>query len=211
MSIDNGYRGNGSSEEYQVEKRSIRRRMLKIRDALTGEEQRRASCLITERLLGHQWFYLCESLLCYVSYGSELSTHELLYEALRLGKAVYVPKVMAERRMDFFRIRSLEELQPGYHGIPEPTKSGETYDKKTTAAERARQRDRGPALMLMPGVAYDPYGNRLGYGGGYYDRYLAAHPEFITCSIAIGHSCQRTEEKLPVEATDCRPYQIILV
>ena len=63
----------------------------------------------------------------------------------------------------------------------------------------------------MPGVAYDPYGNRLGYGGGYYDRYLAAHPQFMTCSIAIGYSCQRTQRQLPVEETDCRPYQVILV
>lgn len=64
--------------------------------------------------------------------------------------------------------------------------------------------------MLMPGVAFDVYGNRLGYGGGYYDRYLAAHPYFLTYSIGIGHSCQRVEE-LPIEETDCKPYQVILV
>ncbi len=49
-----------------------------------------------------------------------------------------------------------------------------------------------------------------GLGGGYYDRYLAAHPGFSTCSIGIGHRCQLVEE-LPVEETDCNPYQVILV
>ncbi len=191
-----------------MEKKCIRREMLAVRDALTQEQRQRGACLITERLLGHQWFYRCERLLCYVSYGSELSTHELLYEALRLGKAVYVPRVLAEHRMDFFRIRSLEELQPGFHGIPEPPESGETYDRDIMAAGHG---DGTGELMLMPGVAYDPYGNRLGYGGGYYDRYLAAHPQFMTGSIAIGYSCQRTQRQLPVEETDCRPYQVILV
>ena len=208
MGIDNGYKGMLSSVEYQEEKRRIRREMLAVRDALTEEQRRRGTCLITERLLGHQWFYRCECLLCYVSYGSELSTREILYEALRMGKAVYAPKVLAEHRMDFFRIRSLEELQPGFHGIPEPSESGGLYGGDTVTAGRENGT---PALMLMPGVAYDPYGNRLGYGGGYYDRYLAAHSEFMTCSIAIGYNCQRTRRQLPVEETDCRPYQVILV
>lgn len=207
------------------EKKRIRRRVLARRDALTSQEQRRASCLITERLLGHQWFYRTGSLLCYVSYGSELDTRELIREALRLGKEVYVPKVGENRRMDFFRIGALEELHPGFHGILEPPDTARIYVGE--GAERA--------LMLMPGVAFDLCGNRLGYGGGYYDRYLAAHPQFQTrldpqgavyadialddaqrymgqaYTMAIGHSCQLVEGPLPVEETDCRPCQVILV
>lgn len=207
------------------EKKQIRRRVLARRDALTSQEQRRASCLITERLLGHQWFYRAGSLLCYVSYGSELDTRELIQEALRLEKEVYVPKVEENRRMDFFRIGALEELQPGFHGILEPRDTARIY-----VGEGAKR-----TLMLMPGVAFDICGNRLGYGGGYYDRYLAAHPQFQTrldpqgavyaeivsddaqrggvqaYTMAIGHSCQLVEEPLPVEKTDCRPCQVILV
>lgn len=195
-------------DEVRAEKRRIRREILAVRDALTEAQQRRASCLITERLLGHQWFYRSESLLCYVSYRSELDTGELIQEALRLGKAVYVPRVLAGHRMDFFRIDSLEELRPGFHGISEPPESGEIFGGGETVAEG--HEDTISALMLMPGVAFDPYGNRLGYGGGYYDRYLAAHPRFQTYSIAVGHSCQLVE-RLPAEETDCRPYQVILV
>lgn len=208
------------SEEVKIEKKRIRREVLAMRDNLSGEAQRRASCLITERLLGHQWFYRAGSLLCYVSYGSELDTRDLIREALRLGKQVYVPRVMADHQMDFFRIDSTEELQPGFRGIPEPPEGAWVYRDMGEPGEAAgagfgsglpaRRRDGGQALMLMPGVAFDPYGNRMGYGGGYYDRYLAAHPHFLTYSIGIGHSCQLVE-KLPVEKTDCKPYQVILV
>lgn len=214
-----------------AEKRQIRHKMLALRDALTAQEQQRAACLITERLLGHQWFYRAESLLCYVSYGSELDTRELIIEALRLGKQVCVPRVGENHRMDFFQIGALEELQPGFHGILEPSESAPVYSVKDHGKAGG---DDTAALMLMPGVAFDPYGNRLGYGGGYYDRYLAAHPQFqtrlsqrdiegagtakadiqsgaaVAYTIAIGHSCQLVET-LPAEETDCRPCQIILV
>lgn len=219
-----------------AEKKRIRHRVLALRDALTEREQRRASCLITERLLGHQWFYRAESLLCYVSCGSELDTGELVREALRLGKKVYVPRVGDDHRMDFFRIGAPEELQPGFHGIMEPPDTAQIYTGESTDAggDRAAAMPEKRALMLMPGVAFDRYGSRLGYGGGYYDRYLAAHPQFQTrlrlrdvndfrtasegaqeCgaqayTIAIGHGCQLVEA-LPVEDTDRMPCQVILV
>lgn len=203
-----------------AEKKRIRREMLAVRDALSPAEQQRASCLITERLLGHQWFYRADVLLCYVSYGSELDTRELIREALRLKKQVYVPRVLEEHRMDFYRIQKPEELEPGFHGIPEPPVTAPVYPGMAGCTENGEAlaqcagavpgSNRKQVLMLLPGVAYDPYGNRLGYGGGYYDRYLTAHPEFQTYSIGIGHSCQRVAQ-LPVEETDCRPYQVILV
>lgn len=204
-----------SPEEYREQKRSIRRAVLARRDALSGVARQRAACLIMERLLGHQWFYRSRILLCYVSYGSELDTHELIQEALRLEKEVYLPKVLPGHQMEFFRIEALDELQPGFHGIPEPPESSQIHrgipeTEEGAASATAQYMDFGQALMVMPGVAYDPWGNRLGYGGGYYDRYLAAHPQFLTYSIGIGHSCQLVEE-LPVEETDCKPYQVILV
>lgn len=202
-------------EEYREQKKSIRRAVLARRDALSEEARQRAACLITERLLGHQWFYRSRILLCYVSYGSELDTHELIQEALRLGKEVYLPRVLSGHQMEFFRIEAMDELQPGFHGIPEPPECCRSYKGIAETGEgvapvTAQYINSGQALMVMPGVAYDPYGNRLGYGGGYYDRYLAAHPRFLTYSIGIGYSCQLVE-KLPVEETDCKPYQVILV
>lgn len=75
---------------------NIRKSVLQARDALREEEQTKAAVLLTERILGHQWYYRSEILLCFVSYGSEISTRDILAEALKAGKEVYVPKVLGD-------------------------------------------------------------------------------------------------------------------
>lgn len=186
-------------------KREIRRTVLKRRDSLSPEERGRASLLLTERILGHQWFYRAEQLLCFVSYGSEISTREILMEALKAGKKVYVPKVLSGREsleMRFYRIGALTELETGYRGIPEPVGDSEEYVCSQEEAERT--------LMLMPGVAFDRYRNRMGYGKGFYDRFLADKPELQQRTIAVGYRCQMADA-LPAEDTDIKPYQVICV
>lgn len=182
-------------------KAEIRRSILKIRDTLTEEQRKRAAFLLTERILGHQWYYLSDVILCYVSYGSEISTIEIVQEALSAGKKVYVPRVEGSD-MNFYRILDLAELVGGYKGIPEPSTSNECYKYSEQMAEKT--------LLLMPGVAFDGYRNRIGYGKGYYDRFLADKPDLQLRSIAVGFQCQMVEE-LPAEETDIRPYQVILV
>lgn len=104
--------------------------------------------------------------------------------------------------MQFYRIRSLTELKEGYKGIREPEGNTESY---VFTSENA-----AGSLFLMPGSAFDPLGNRLGYGGGFYDRYLADKEALRLRSIAVGFRCQQVEE-VPVEETDIKPYQVILV
>lgn len=191
-------------------KREIRNAVLKIRNDLSVEERRRAALLLTERILGHQWFYRSDYFLCFVSYGSEISTEELLKEALRAGKKVYVPKVIIREEgeqgesteMEFYRIFGLDELKKGYKGIPEPLGNSEKYTCSEAEAERT--------LMLMPGAAFDRYRNRLGYGKGFYDRFLADKEALQLRTIAVGYGCQVVEQ-LPVSDTDIRPYQVICV
>ncbi|MCI9337779.1 MAG: 5-formyltetrahydrofolate cyclo-ligase [Lachnospiraceae bacterium] len=188
----------------ETDKRHIRKRILQERDSLSGEARKIGDTLLTERILGHQWFYRSEYFLCYVSYGSEISTRDILREALKAGKKVYVPKVLGDREpeMAFYRIEALEELKAGYRGIPEPAGDTELYAYSAHSAERA--------LMLMPGVAFDPFRNRLGYGKGFYDRYLADKPGLCLHTIAVGYRCQLLA-KLPADHRDVRPYQIICV
>lgn len=241
---------------------NIRKNVLQARDALSEEEQTKAAILLTERILGHQWYYRSEILLCFVSYGSEISTRDILAEALKAGKEVYVPKVLRDGdrefgdnsqprpnppskpreaagefwravgkpwktenvypvksngrqksepgrepktespQMAFYRITSLEELREGYRGIPEPSGETQEYIYTPELAERT--------LMLMPGVAFDRFRNRIGYGKGFYDRYLADKPGLQLRTIAVGHRCQMVEE-LSVTATDIKPYQVICV
>ncbi|MCM1187755.1 MAG: 5-formyltetrahydrofolate cyclo-ligase [bacterium] len=192
------------------EKRMIRKNVLLQRDALSQEQRRRGEILLTERILGHQWFYGSEILLAFASCGSEIGTGEIIREALKRGKRVYLPKVISDgekqpqgkQEMVFFRIGSLGELQPGYRGILEPSDRAERYEYREKEAERV--------LMLVPGVAFDRFGNRIGYGGGFYDRYLADKEGLKLRTVGVGFRCQLTE-RLPAEEGDVRPYQVICV
>ena len=82
-----------STEERREVKKKLRREVLARRAALTEPERERGNLLITERILGHQWYYLSDTILGFVSYGSEICTTEILENALQDGKRVYVPKV----------------------------------------------------------------------------------------------------------------------
>ena len=191
----------GTMEDLKEEKKRLRREILNKRDALTEKDQERAEVLITERILGHQWFYLSEVILGFAGYGSEIRTWEILNEALRKKKKLYLPKVIGDEML-FFRVEALEELKKGYKGILEPAGDGEAYAYHPEEAKRT--------LLLMPGVGFDPYGNRMGYGKGFFDRFLEDKKELWTRSIGIGHACQRAE-KVPAGSFDVKPYQVILV
>ena len=99
-----------STEERREVKKKLRREVLARRAALTEPERERGNLLITERILGHQWYYLSDTILGFVSYGSEICTTEILENALQDGKRVYVPKVEGQE-MRFYRIQSLAELK----------------------------------------------------------------------------------------------------
>ena len=158
------------------QKKQIRRKALACRNALTEPERERGKLLITERILGHQWYYLSDTILGFVSYGSEICTTEILESALQDGKNVYVPKV-EDGKMEFYRMFSLSELKNGYKKIPEPAGDTARYVFEPEHAHKS--------LLLMPGSAFDPLGNRMGYGGGFYDRYLSS---FSGCEIGVIYS-----------------------
>lgn len=188
-----------------MDKHEIRKQVLTLRENLSSTERERARVLLTERILGHQWFYRSDILLGFAGCGSEIDTEEILKEALRLGKKVYLPKVTdeAEGRMVFLKIDSLRDLQTGYRGIPEPDAGAEAYEYSAGETERV--------LMLVPGVAFDSHRNRIGYGRGFYDRYLADKPDLQLKTIAAGFRCQMIEEEIICGEHDIRPCQVICV
>lgn len=187
------------------EKKKIRQNILHIRNALGREERRRASLMLTERILGHQWFYLSEYFLGYACFGSEIDTNDIIREALQAGKKVYLPKVLQAGRspaMRFYRIETSDELAEGYRGIPEPAGISEEYPYSPRIANAT--------LMLMPGVAFDRFRSRLGYGKGFYDRFLSDKEELRLRTIGVGYACQLVET-LPSSPTDIKPCQVICV
>ena len=176
---------------------------MEARELLSREQRRKSSLLMTERILGHQFFYRSEIFLSFVSYGSEIDTHELINEAIRLKKRVYAPKVTdasEKAAMKFYRLTSLSELEPGFRGIPEPTGNSEEYVYRETEAEHT--------FLLMPGAAFDGLRNRLGYGKGFYDNFLADKAALQLRTIAVGFQCQMVEE-IPAREGDIKPCQVM--
>lgn len=143
-------------------KRALRERVMQARDALPMEARAAASEAIAAALAQRPDFVSARVVLLTLPYGSEWDTRLLLAAALAQGKTVAAPRVNAERRMlEIHALRDVaREVAPGYLGIPEPR-----ADCPTIAL---------PAIdwVLVPGVAFDPAGRRVGYGGGYYDRLL---------------------------------------
>ncbi len=182
-------------------KAEIRREVLCKRNELDEEERKRAAFLLTERILGHQWYYLSDVLLGFVPYGSEIDISEILQDALAKGKKVYLPKVVGDD-MFFYLVESLDELEEGYKGILEPKGDTECFHYREEMADKV--------LMLMPGAAFDGLRNRIGYGKGFYDRYLQGKDALQLRTIAVGFSCQMVGE-IEAEELDIKPYQVICV
>lgn len=180
-------------------KKAIRQRILKIRNKQNDEERQFKTERITKTVTAHPWFVEADSVCCYVDFRGEAGTRRIIECAWELEKEVYVPAVR-ENKMDFYRIFSFAELEEGSFGISEPGKNLICHERKR------KEISGGQPLMIMPGVAFDRKRNRIGYGGGYYDRYLAAHPGFHTMAIAF--ECQVTEE-IEAEDTDIKPELLV--
>ena len=147
-------------------KSSIRKKILALRNSMALEERILFSKKIKENLLSMEEICNAKAILCFAGYGSEVCTMELAQELLRLGKKVYMPRVNGEE-MDFYRITGLNDLAEGYKGIPEPKE----FCVDIFTADDYKNCDK--VVMLMPGAVFAPDGSRIGYGKGYYDRYLA--------------------------------------
>jgi 5-formyltetrahydrofolate cyclo-ligase len=147
-------------------KRALRERILSARDALSAELRAEASAAIARRLAARPDFVAARVVLLTLPYGSEWDTRLLLASVLELGKTAAIPRVNTERRMlDIHAVCDLaHEVAPGYRGIPEP--SAECPPVSLDSID----------WVLVPGVAFDLRGHRIGYGGGYYDRLLPALP-----------------------------------
>jgi len=148
-------------------KKRIREEILSRRDREPEDIRRKKSQKIKKRLFSLKEFKEAHTILSYYSKESEVETEEMMEEALRKGKRVLLPKVR-EREICLGEIKDLEkDLEKGRFGILEPK---ETYRKTTP---------RGIDLVILPGIAFDLKGERIGYGKGYYDRFLKKFPRTI--------------------------------
>ncbi|MCL2579329.1 MAG: 5-formyltetrahydrofolate cyclo-ligase [Oscillospiraceae bacterium] len=133
-----------------------------VRASITPRQKARWDTAIIRHLLVFPAYLECATLLCYLPVEGEINTVPLLEAAWKAGKRVGVPYcIPGTREMDFYLINSLDDLNSGYCGILEPNPN--TAQKLT---------DFCGCLCVLPGLVFDMYGYRFGYGGGYYDRFL---------------------------------------
>lgn len=178
------------SEALVQEKRRIRREMEAMRQRLTPAEIEAASQRILHHLSQLEAFRRAEVVHCYVAWRNEVRTHELIRQLLAEGRRVVVPVVDRERQaLQHAEITRFDELQPGAFGILEPP------------PERRRLvQPEDLDVVLVPGVAFDRFGNRLGYGGGYYDGFLKG---LDAVKIGLAYAFQLVD-RLPTNARDQR-------
>ena len=173
-----------------LDKRALRREIAAQKRALSPAQIEAASADLTAQLLAHPLFRAARSLYAYLSYNQEVRTLPLIRQAQALGKRVAVPKVYGDE-MKFLWLDDLNRTVSGAYSIPEPV-----GDEPEAADETA--------LILMPGLAFDPAGHRCGYGGGFYDKYLAAHKNHPTIALCYGFQMYEhldvDEFDIPVDA-----------
>ncbi len=182
---------------FTQEKSSIRSSLINKRDSLSSDIWTYNSNMIQRSIIRSAMYRECDCLLIYADYHGEVGTLTLVDDALINGKEVYLPKVLEgfdEARMEFYRIFSSHELVNGYKGIREPLGNFER------AFDYEAYKDKN-VLMLVPGVAFDKRGFRLGYGKGYYDNYLKNKPSVM--KVGICFSMQICDE-LPASDNDVK-------
>ncbi|MBQ3794498.1 MAG: 5-formyltetrahydrofolate cyclo-ligase [Lachnospiraceae bacterium] len=148
-------------------KSALRQSMLKLRDTALATDRENWSHKIKQNITRIPEYENARAIFLYSSIGSEVDTDKLIDLALEDGKEVYLPKVVSDRHMEFYRIQSRKDLVKGAMGIMEPDGTEETLYEPEKKPEVL-----GDALFLLPGIAFDESGNRIGYGKAYYDRYL---------------------------------------
>lgn len=152
-----------------TDKKYIRACVREQKKKLTSEDVNFRTEKILKYLYEAKEFKEAHNIFTYVNYNQEVNTMLLIKECWKLGKNVFVPKVIGNE-MFFYRIHSLDDLESGAYGIPEPIESCKASSKNT-------------GLMIMPGLAFDKEHHRIGYGGGFYDKYLEKFPEFYKIAL----------------------------
>ena len=175
-----------------MDKKALRKIIREKKQAMTLQEIESRSQALTELFLKTDLYQNAKTLYGYLPYNQEVRTVPLLRQALKDGKRVAVPKCYDDE-MRFIYLEDLDAVAPGYAGIPEPV------------ADEPVARDED-ALVLMPGVAFTKTGDRMGYGGGFYDRFLSQEPKHPT--VALCYEFQILE-KLPTEEFDI-PVDLVL-
>ena len=175
-----------------MDKPTLRQHIRALKRQMTEAEITQKSQRLCSKLLATHLYRNAKSVYGYMSYNQEVRTLPLLEQALRDGKRVAIP-ICYGSEMRFIWMDDLSHTSKSSCGFPEPIHDAPMADDPT-------------ALVLMPGIAFDATGHRVGYGGGYYDKFLAAEPDHPT--VALCYDFQLLDQ-LPVNEFDI-PADLVL-
>ncbi len=175
----------------------IRKKILKKRDKISRDKKTIKDLSIKQRLFSLREFMDAKIVFFYASFRSEVETLSMIIESLKMGKRVVLPKVQRKgHRIMLYEIIDISELSLGDLGIPEPP----FFKARSLSLDEVD-------IIVIPGVAFDYSGNRLGYGGGYYDMLLAQRQKKIPI-VALAYE-EQLVDKIPSETHDIRIDMII--
>lgn len=171
----------------QINKKELRTELLQRRKAMDKNTMQKLDGAIYNNIVQLPQLKSAQNILCYISTEIEVGTRQLISALLDEGKNVFAPRCKG-KEMRFFRLNSLDDAKTGAFGIPEPVGDDEIIDFSGT-------------ICIVPALMFDKKGYRLGYGGGYYDRFLR---EYSGTSIGICYNdfigtVPREEHDLPVD------------
>ena len=172
-----------------MNKKELRSCIRQQKRAMTTTQIEEKSRVLGQLFVQSKLYQQAKTIYGYLPYNQEVRTVPMLQKALEDGKRVAVPKVYGDE-MRFIYLTDLTAVEIGYAGIPEPIADDPVADDPT-------------ALVLMPGLAFDPAGHRIGYGGGFYDKFLQQEPEHPTLALCYDFqmltSLETEEHDIPVD------------
>ncbi|MDO8282953.1 MAG: 5-formyltetrahydrofolate cyclo-ligase [Thermodesulfovibrionia bacterium] len=179
-------------------KKIIREDLLNKRNSIDPDEKKAKERSIEKKLFELEDFKKSECILLYASFRSEVDTMNYLQDVIHLKKKLILPLVEHDNRgLKLFEVRDVSELIPGYMGIQEP---GILKDREVSLKEID--------LVVIPGTGFDTKGNRLGYGGGYYDRLLSYESKMLSkaehiITVALAFE-EQIGDRIPAEPHDIK-------
>lgn len=179
------------------EKNQWRSRIRTLRKSLDPQTRARETAALTSHITRDIRWQRAETVLLYRSFGSEWDTSDLIQEAWKAGKTVALPVCLPEHAMEPARFLPDTPLIKTNLGVEEIAPQSRQWIKASDID-----------FCLLPALAVDPFGTRMGYGGGYYDRFLPRLSKNCTCLCAV-FSCQVVASRLPREKTDCRLHEFL--
>ncbi len=171
----------------QISKKELRTELLQRRRGLDKNTMKKNDEAIYNNIKRLPQLKSARKVLCYISTEIEVGTRTLISELIAEGKNVYAPRCKG-KEMRFFRLFSSDDVKAGAFGIPEPVGNDEITDFSES-------------VCIVPALSFDKNGYRLGYGGGYYDRFLLSYSGVAVgiCYDGFISEVPREEHDLPVD------------